>query len=154
MDGSQFLRESLGARFEKTNIGEVLDKIEAKIYYNYANHIMDNNTLRTPPMMAMSSNVDRRTMGGRVMGTWLWQDLKLEAGTDLQTNTHRKNKQGHWDKDARFTSNGLFSELTWSASDQAKLITGARIDHHEVTNYVRANEPTRSATPSRRFHAF
>lgn len=146
MDGSQFLRESLGARFEKTNIGEVLDKIEAKIYYNYANHIMDNNTLRTPPMMAMSSNVDRRTMGGRVMGTWLWQDLKLEAGTDLQTNTHRKNKQGHWDKDARFTSNGLFSELTWSASDQDKLITGARIDHHEVTNYVRANEPKRSAT--------
>lgn len=146
MDGSQFLRESLGARFEKTNIGDVLDKIEAKIYYNYANHIMDNNTLRTPPMMAMSSNVDRRTMGGRVMGTWLWRDLKLEAGTDLQTNTHRKNKQGHWDKDARFTSNGLFSELTWSASDQDKLITGARIDHHEVTNYARAFQPTRSAT--------
>ena len=154
MDGSQFLRESLGARFEKTNIGEVLDKIEAKIYYNYANHIMDNNTLRTPPMMAMSSNVDRRTMGGRVMGTWLWQDLKLEAGTDLQTNTHRKNKQGHWDKDARFTSNGLFSELTWSASDQDKLITGARIDHHEFTNYIRSNKPTRTATHPAGFMRF
>lgn len=71
MDGSQFLRESLGARFEKSNIGDVLDKIEAKVYYNYVNHIMDNNTLRTPPMMAMFSNLDRRTMGGRVMGTWL-----------------------------------------------------------------------------------
>ncbi|CNH27228.1 putative membrane receptor protein [Yersinia aldovae] len=146
MDGSQFLRESLGGRFEKSNIGDVLDKIEAKVYYNYVNHIMDNYTLRTPPMMAMSSNLDRRTMGGRVMGTWLWEDIKLEAGTDLQTNTHRKNKQGNWSKNARFDNYGMFGELTWVASEQDKLITGARIDHHHVTNYTRADEPTRSAT--------
>ncbi|AHM71550.1 TonB-dependent copper receptor [Yersinia hibernica] len=146
MDGSQFLRESWGGRFEKTNIGDVLDKIEAKVYYTYVNHIMDNHTLRTPQMMAMSSNLDRRTLGGRVMGTWLWQDFKLEAGTDLQTNTHRKNKQGDWSKNARFANYGLFSELTWRASEQDKLITGARVDHHQVTNYVRADEPTRSAT--------
>ncbi|HDL6961346.1 TPA: TonB-dependent copper receptor [Yersinia enterocolitica] len=146
MDGSQFLRESLGGRFEKTNIGDVLDKVEAKVYYNYVNHIMDNHTLRTPPMMAMTSNLDRRTMGGRVMGTWLWEDIKLEAGTDLQTNTHRKNKQGNWSKNARFDNYGLFGELTWTANEQDKLITGARIDHHQVTNYTRADELTRSAT--------
>nr|WP_145517571.1 TonB-dependent copper receptor [Yersinia mollaretii] len=146
MDGSQFLRESLGARFEKTNIGEVLDKIEAKVYYNYVNHIMDNNTLRTPPMMAMSSNLDRRTMGGRVMGTWLWEDLKLEAGSDLQTNTHRKNRQNTWNKNASFANYGLFGELTWTVNEQDKLITGARLDHNQVTNYTRADEPKRSAT--------
>lgn len=146
MDGSQFLRESLAARVEKSNIGEVLDKIEAKINYTYVDHIMDNNTLRTPPMMAMSSNLDRRMLGGRVMGTWLWQDLKLDAGTDMQTNTHRKNKQGNWDKNARFMNNGVFGELTWAASEQNKLISGARLDRHQVTNYTRAGEPTRSAT--------
>ncbi len=146
MDGSQFLRESLAARVEKSNIGEVLDKIEAKINYTYVNHIMDNKTLRTPPMMAMSSNLDRRMLGGRVMGTWLWQDLKLDAGTDMQTNTHRKNKQGNWDKNARFMNNGVFGELTWAASEQNKLISGARLDRHQVTNYTRAGEPTRSAT--------
>jgi iron complex outermembrane recepter protein len=146
MDGSQFLRDSLGMRFEKTNIGEVLDKIEAKIYSSYVNHIMDNHTLRIPPMMAMSSNLDRRTVGARGVGTWLWQALQLQMGTDLQTNTHRKNKQDHWSKNARFANYGLFGELNWAASEQDKLITGVRIDHHHVTNYTRANEPTRSAT--------
>lgn len=146
MDGSQFLRESLGGRFEKNNIGDVLDKIEAKVYYNYVNHIMDNHSLRTPPMMAMSSNLDRRTIGGRVKGTWLWEDVKLEAGTDLQTNTHRKNTQGNWSKNARFDNYGMFGELTWAVSEQDKLISGARIDHNQVTNYTRADELTRSAT--------
>lgn len=35
-------------RVEKSNIGEVLDKLEAQVYYNYANHVMDNVTLRSP----------------------------------------------------------------------------------------------------------
>ena len=48
MDGSQFKRESLGLRFEKSNLGEVLDKVEAQVYYNYADHVMDNYSLRTP----------------------------------------------------------------------------------------------------------
>src|SRR3989344_5587018 len=48
MDGSQFLRESLGLRFEKSNIGEVLSKVEAQVYYNYADHVMDNYSLRVP----------------------------------------------------------------------------------------------------------
>ena len=34
MDGSQFKRESLGLRFEKSNIGDVFDKLEAQVYYN------------------------------------------------------------------------------------------------------------------------
>jgi iron complex outermembrane receptor protein len=63
MDGSQFKRESLGLRFEKSNIGEVLDKLEAQVYYNYADHVMDNYSLRTPsgtgmmagPMVATST---------------------------------------------------------------------------------------------------
>ena len=32
MDGSQFLRESLGLRFERSNLGGVLDKLEAQVY--------------------------------------------------------------------------------------------------------------------------
>lgn len=42
MDGTQFKRESLGLRIERSNLGGVLDKVEAKVYYNYADHIMDN----------------------------------------------------------------------------------------------------------------
>ncbi len=38
MDGSQFKRESLEMRVEKSNIGDVFDKFEASTYYNYADH--------------------------------------------------------------------------------------------------------------------
>ncbi|WP_390902774.1 TonB-dependent copper receptor [Serratia quinivorans] len=160
MDGSQFKRESLGMRFEKSNIGEVLDKLEAQVYYNYANHIMDNVTLRSPGQggmamghmgmghmnMGMTMQLDRRTVGGRVMGTWLWQDFKLESGMDTQTNTHRNRQGDGWQKDAQFHNYGAFGELTWTATEQSKVISGARLDRSLVDNYQSANERERSDT--------
>ncbi len=150
MDGSQFKRDSLGLRYEKSNIGEIWDKLDANIYYNYANHIMDNDTLRSPdgngssmsmamPMsramaMPMKMQLDRRTVGGRMMSTWLWRDYELRSGTDFQFNTHRSNKKSGWQQDARFHDYGVFSELTWHASEQGKLITGARLDRVRVDN--------------------
>ena len=95
MDGSQFKRESLGLRFEKSNLGEVLDKVEAQVYYNYADHVMDNYTLRTPnPMsampMRMAADVDRATWGGRFASTWnLSRDVDVVTGLDFQQSRHR-----------------------------------------------------------------
>ncbi|MTC53632.1 TonB-dependent copper receptor [Providencia alcalifaciens] len=157
MDGSQFKRESLGLRFEKSNIGDVLDKVEGNVYYNYADHIMDNYSLRSPTSgmgsggghmggghgghgmmmnMPMKMRVDRETMGGRVMGTWLWSDYELRAGADMQTNKHRKNNNNSWKKDAEFQDYGLFSEVTWVASEQGKVIGGGRLDRVLVDNYT------------------
>lgn len=159
MDGSQFKRESLGIRFEKSNIGEVFDKFEASTYYNYADHIMDNFSLRTPSSMsmggmgssmgamhgnssmdmsssAMAMRLDRRTVGGRMIGTWLWSDIKLESGADMQQNTHRNKESDGWVKDARFRNYGVFSELTWTATEQYKIISGARLDRVLVDNFT------------------
>ncbi len=148
MDGSQYQRESLGLRFEKSNIGDVLDKIEAQVYYNYADHVMDNYTLRTPSgtgMMAgpMASNVDRRTLGARVKATWRWADYQLISGIDAQTNEHRKRmgmgidtyKDQNWSKDADFHNYGAFGELTWYAAERDRLITGARVDRASAKDY-------------------
>ena len=148
MDGSQYKRESLGLRFEKSNIGDVLDKIEAQVYYNYADHVMDNYTLRTPSgtgMMAgpMASNVDRRTLGARVKATWRWADYQLISGIDAQTNEHRKRmgmgidtyKDQNWNKDADFHNYGAFGELTWYAAERDRLITGARVDRASAKDY-------------------
>lgn len=148
MDGSQYLRESLGLRFEKSNIGEVLDKIEAQVYYNYADHVMDNYTLRTPSgtgMMAgpMASNVDRRTLGARIKATWRWADYQLISGIDAQTNEHRKRsgmgidtyKDQSWSKDADFHNYGAFGELTWYAAERDRLITGARLDRASAKDF-------------------
>ena len=148
MDGSQYKRESLGLRFEKSNIGDVLDKIEAQVYYNYADHVMDNYTLRTPSgtgMMAgpMASNVDRRTLGARIKATWRWADYQLISGIDAQTNEHRKRmgmgidtyKDQNWSKDADFHNYGAFGELTWYAAERDRLITGARLDRASAKDY-------------------
>ncbi|EIX9083765.1 TonB-dependent copper receptor [Klebsiella aerogenes] len=172
MDGSQFRRESLGMRFEKSNIGEVFDKFEASAYYNYANHIMDNYTLRSPGASSsgsmssgmdmgssmdmtvssmdmstpMAMQLDRRTVGGRMMGTWLWQDFQLQSGADMQTNTHRSKNDSVWVKDARFHDYGIFSELTWYATADSKVIGGARLDRAIVDNYTDTGAGSRSDT--------
>jgi len=148
MDGSQYQRESLGLRFEKSNIGDVLDKIEAQVYYNYADHVMDNYSLRTPSgtgMMAgpMASNVDRRTLGARIKATWRWADYQLISGIDAQTNQHRKRmgmgidtyKEQNWSKDADFHNYGAFGELTWYAAERDRVITGARLDRASAKDY-------------------
>src|SRR3990167_8614433 len=95
MDGTQFQRESLGLRVERSNLGGVLDKVEAKVYYNYADHIMDNFRLRMPDpnsMMPgpMAAQVDRRTLGARLAATWKWQDVELITGVDAQRSEHRQ----------------------------------------------------------------
>ncbi|MEE1889360.1 TonB-dependent copper receptor [Pseudomonas carassii] len=143
MDGSQFKRESLGLRFEKSNLGEVLDKVEAQVYYNYADHVMDNYTLRSTVGMPMASNVDRRTLGGRIKATWRWADVQLISGIDAQTNEHRKRsgmgidtyKARPWDKDADFHNYGVFGELTWYATGEDRLITGARLDRASARDF-------------------
>ena len=150
MDGSQFLRESLGLRFETRNIGDVFSGLEGQIYYNYADHVMDNFSLRTPSGMGMmgmpmASNVDRRTLGGRLLGTWQWPGVELKAGVDAQRNEHRKRVSrysmmaGYTDadqfprnKDAQFHNLGLFGELSWTLAEDSRLIGGARLDRAEA----------------------
>ncbi|NNT94052.1 TonB-dependent copper receptor [Stutzerimonas nitrititolerans] len=148
MDGSQFERESIALRFERDNIGEVLQKIEARVYYNYADHVMDNYSLRTPPTSGMmagprATNVDRRTLGGRLAATWQWSDYELVTGVDAQTNEHRKRsgagidtyKNFSWNKDADFHNYGLFGELTRTLNDDSRVIGGARLDHATAKDY-------------------
>jgi iron complex outermembrane recepter protein len=148
MDGSQFRRESGMLRFEKARIGGVLDAIEASAYTNYADHVMDNYTLRDPNPsssmpMPMASNVDRRTTGGRIATTWRWNgSLSLVTGLDQQANSHRSRYSMGRDvylslprvADARFSTSGAFAEFDWAFASRQRLIAGARADHATVTD--------------------
>ncbi|KRC80561.1 TonB-dependent receptor [Achromobacter sp. Root83] len=149
MDGSRFKRESFGVRFEKRNIGTVLNKVQAQLYYNYADHVMDNYTLRAPdPMsampMAMAADVDRATWGGRFASTWdLSQDVSLDAGLDFQQSRHRSRsgtdsmpyRSQAWVKDADFSNTGLFGEITWRAAPDSRVIGGARVDWSSAKDF-------------------
>ncbi len=157
MDGTQFKRESLGLRFEKSYIGEVFHAFEAQLYYNYADHVMDNFTLRRPDPAAsmammrkpLASNVDRRTAGGRMAGTWRFEDAELVAGIDGQFNQHRKRASSYnmmtsvytdydeyrWNKDADLYSFGAFGELNWKLDRHNRVVTGLRLDQAAATDY-------------------
>lgn len=149
MDGSQFKRQSLGVKFQKDNISETFTQFTSNIYYNNADHIMDNYSLRHPSsgmMMPMKSELGRKTLGGRMMGTWEWQDYQLRSGADMQRNTHRLKRSGTWSKDAQFYDYGLFSELRWQFSDRDTLISGARLDLAGVTDYRNLSHDKRTHT--------
>lgn len=148
MDGARFSRESLGLRLERHGLEGVFEGIDAQLYYTYADHLMNNYSLRTPPsggMMAgpRASNVDRRTLGGRVKATWAWEAVDMVAGVDGQTSEHRKRAamgEGTYKtlprtKDAVMGQLGVFSELTWQASEHDRWIGGARLDRATARDY-------------------
>lgn len=136
MDGSQFKRESYNLRFSKMGMGEVFQGVEGQVYYNYADHVMDNYSLRQPSGMAMAMDVDRRTLGARFNGVWRTADWELIAGADGQRSIHRGRmgmgrntyKNERWERDANFTQYGLFAEYTQNLASNSQWISGARVD--------------------------
>ena len=65
-----FDRENVGFSFEREDLTERVTRLEARGYYNYVDHVMDNYSLRdftpTATMPGKSvQNPDRRTTGGR-----------------------------------------------------------------------------------------
>lgn len=157
MDGRQFRRESFNLRFKKTNISDVFYGLEAQVYYNYADHVMDNYTLRSPDPTAsmkmmrnpMASSVDRRTLGGRVAATWRWDAVELVAGLDAQTSEHRRRTSSYnmmthvyvdadqyaWTKDAEMDNVGAFSEVTVNFNERQRLVSGARLDFASAKDF-------------------
>ncbi|WP_321868856.1 TonB-dependent copper receptor [Burkholderia ubonensis] len=143
MDGAHFRRETFGLSFDKQHIGDVLDRVEARVYYNEADHVMDNYTLRQPDPtssmpMRMASEVRRRTLGARAAATFrLGDDFKLVAGVDAQSNRldsrSAMGRQNYadkpWNAQTTMWNAGAFGELTWYASDASRVIGGARVDY-------------------------
>ncbi|HEY4583575.1 MAG TPA: TonB-dependent receptor plug domain-containing protein, partial [Lysobacter sp.] len=130
MDGAQFVRESQGLRFEKRGFDGALDRVEANVYRNRADHVMDNYTLRTPNPsgampMPMASNVERLTTGGRAAAVWTIDTVEITAGVDAMASEHRTRKgMGRgtyalqpWALDAQLRNSGAFGELAWRTGE-------------------------------------
>lgn len=166
MDGSQFARESLGLRVEKKNLSPVIKKLEGQVNYSYNDHIMDNFSLRTPPMThdmnthqmvsnPMAMQVTRRTLNSRLAMTSEWDKLSLITGVDSQLNKHGGSMSSPtmpsmnvaFREDMRFQSYGAFGEMTYQFSDAYKLVTGARIDQVKI-NALKLNDQRKETLPS------
>ena len=140
MDGAQFKRESASLHFTRRHLGAI-DALEASLYRNRADHVMDNYTLRDPNPdgampMPMASNVERTTVGGRIAATWRGDAVDVTAGVDAQDSRHRtRNAMGRntyqhvpWSRDARLDNAGVFAEFTWKPGAGQRVVTGTRID--------------------------
>jgi iron complex outermembrane receptor protein len=144
MDGAMFKRENLGLKFNKKNISRSVQGIEAQLYHNYIDHVMDNYSLRefSPSMMMpnpAASNPDRLTEGGRVVIDLNLQDIKsLKLGLDYQANEHSVRNSMNQTvmpyetmsrvEDAVFRNQGIFSEVVYAINEKDRLVAGLRLD--------------------------
>ncbi|MEG2433190.1 MAG: TonB-dependent copper receptor, partial [Acinetobacter sp.] len=163
MDGSQFARESLGLRFEKKNLTDVIKKVEGQINYSYNDHVMDNFSLRTPPMThdmtthqmvpnPSEMQVTRRTLNSRLAMTSEWDKLSVITGIDSQQNHHAGSMKSMMMNmplatNMKFHSYGAFGELTYQLNDAYKLVTGARIDQVKI-DALKLNDERKETLPS------
>lgn len=149
VDGVRFARDNLGLKFDKRNMGGLLDGIEAQLFYNYVDHVMDSYSLRpgNPASMMAAMNVDRRTVGGRLVGTLaLAEQTELKLGVDSQANVHSGRMgaapgyMGDYTRqprvrDASFNNLGVFGELHHSLVESRRVIVGLRADSWRATDY-------------------
>jgi len=158
MDGVKFARDNVGLKFEKNRISPLVDKIEAQLYYNYVDHVMDNYTLRTvaSPASKMVNNPDRETIGGRAaLGLKFTDATRATLGIDYQANKHTLRtamgamaasySSGPRLEDANFSNYGLFGELTHYLNDRDKLIAGLRADNWNAEDKRAATLSTKDA---------
>lgn len=162
MDGAKFARENLALKFEKRNISPLIDKLEANIYRNYIDHVMDNYSLRPTTGMQMVSNPDRTTSGARVAAALrLAEADSLTVGADLQENVHTVRSSMNQMampyqsqprvEDASFRNLGIFGELTHSLARDDRVIAGLRADRwHAVDPRAKiAKQPNPTAGTAR-----
>jgi iron complex outermembrane receptor protein len=144
MDGAQFEREHYGIKLQWREISPLVEEIEAQVYYNYVDHVMDNYSVRdfVPSMMMpnrAAMNPDRATGGGRLAVTLApaaqWQ---VVAGVDGQANQHRARNTMNQDRmpyeamaytdDGQFGNVGVFGEAIYRWTERDRLIAGVRAD--------------------------
>jgi iron complex outermembrane receptor protein len=141
MDGTKFARDNIGLKFDKQHMGGLLDGIEAQVYYNYVDHVMDNYSLRTQTAATkMVSNPDRKTLGARSVFNLAMSDAtSAKVGVDYQSNKHTLRSTMNQamtpyellprTEDANFRNYGLFGEVTHDVDDSDRIIGGLRVDN-------------------------
>jgi len=156
MDGVLFDRTGYGAKFTQQNLSSLIQQVEAQVYHNYVDHVMDNYTLRPRTGTYKFSSLDRTTDGARVSSRLaLAESTRLTAGLDYQKHEHTSRGNGMMGTaflpnveayaripDYTFEGAGVFAELEHALNDRNRLISGARVDKLDVEDVVTAQSAT------------
>ncbi|MCG7549807.1 TonB-dependent copper receptor [Pseudoalteromonas sp. Of7M-16] len=148
MDGSLFDRTQVALQMTKSELDGFVTSIEANVFFNDIDHIMDNHSLRQfmPNMMMktpVSSNPDRRTWGGKILlNSQLNDQISLAYGLDHQQNRHRLRISRDLVnmpieslvrlETAEFEQTGLFAEAEYNLGQSSQWVSGLRIDSWEA----------------------
>jgi iron complex outermembrane receptor protein len=125
-----------------------IDDIKAEVYYMDVDHLMDNFSLREPPvMMGMpmlrETDTTSKTTGGRLVLTSTMQNTSVIYGIDLQRNvrdatlfnmnlTPPQELFYLW-PDATIQQFGIFAEATTQFDDKRRLVYGLRVDQVDAS---------------------
>jgi iron complex outermembrane receptor protein len=166
MDGTMFDRTAYGALLIKERLSPLFEKLEAQVYHNYVDHVMDNYSLRTKTAaMFMVNNPDRTTDGARLSARLAASDATaLTLGLDYQQNEHTLRQVSSATvpdiealartPDMTFENTGVFAEATHRLDDRNRLIGGLRYDALDVTNEKTTGVGALSSTSDRMTGAF
>lgn len=175
MDGTAFDRTGYGVKFEKRAISPLVEKIEAQVYHNYVDHIMDNYSLRQMPAANnyTLNNPDRATDGARLSAKLaLTGNTQASIGLDYEKNKHTLRQ---WmgmggmasgitapidvnskprTPDMTFENTGVFGEISHDLNRQDRLIGGLRFDSLDVQNEKTSGSGALSSTSNHTYGAF
>lgn len=141
MDGAKFNRSDYSFRYEKKQLSPLIASINFNFYHNYIDHVMDNYSLRKLTGMAMASNPDRTTTGGRLAAELaLNPNTTANIGLDYQENKHTTRSGGinygslSRTPDMTFRNLGVFGDIHHALNARSRLIGGLRADFLAVKN--------------------
>lgn len=156
MDGVLFDRTGYGVRYTQQNLSPLVRKVEAQVYRNYVDHLMDNFSLRARSGNYKFSSLDRTTHGARVSSQLaLAGRAQLTLGLDYQKHEHTKRNNSDAGTttlpdveayarvpDYTFEGAGVFAEAERTLDDQNRVIGGLRFDRLDVDDAVTARSDT------------
>lgn len=90
MDGSRFDRDAWGVKAEQRNLAPWLDALRLTANHSYADHVMDNYSLRplAPGKTPRASNPDRDTNAAKLEADLALYDIDFTLGVDWQRDRH------------------------------------------------------------------
>lgn len=163
MDGTSFYRENVALRWNYRDVSDRIVKIQARAYYGYIDHIMDNYKLRESDgthagghhghgghdhagSADMAHNPERFTQGFAGYIQLEPTDLnKLQVGVDAAQHTHRDRmsmdiamhslKDEPYQLDAKTKQIGLYAEGSYELSERDQFFYGYRVDRYEAQDF-------------------
>ncbi len=122
---------------------DVLKAIDASLYANKVDHLMDNYSLREVGMMSMKTEAESRTAGGRLAANLDLGGWKTAVGVDMQSNSRASERytgmmaatglQSYSWPEVRITNIGVFGETRIPLAERTTLVAGGRLDIVRIT---------------------